>query len=125
MSNLLAKDIPFQFFEGCLEEFTKLKEGLTNGLILHHRIWGEPFELMCDASNHAVGVVLGQRINKKPHVIYYASHTLNNTQMNYTVTKKGFLAVVFPFEMFRPYLIGSYVIVFTIMLHLSLSLIHI
>ena len=66
---------------------------------------------MYDASDYAVGVVLGQRVNRKPHVIYYASHTLNEAQLNYTVTEKEFLAVVFGFEKVRPYLIGSHVIV--------------
>jgi len=68
---------------------------------------------MRDASNYAIGVVLRQRLDKKPHVIYYASHTLNDAQLNYTVTKKEFLAVIFSFEKFRPYLIGSHVIVYT------------
>jgi len=43
---------------------------------------------MCDALNCAVGVVLRQRIDKKPHIIYYASYTLNKEQVNYTVTEK-------------------------------------
>jgi len=68
---------------------------------------------MWDASNYAVGVVLGQMIDKKPHVIYYVSHILNKTQVNYTMTKKEFLTVAFRFEKFRPYLIGSHAIVFT------------
>jgi len=68
---------------------------------------------MYDASDYAVGVVLGQRVGKKPHVIYYASHTLNDAQLNYTVTEKEFLAAIFGFEKFRPYLIGSHVIVYT------------
>ena len=68
---------------------------------------------MGDASNYVVEIVLGQQINKKPHVICYASPTLNDTQMNYTVTEKEFLTMVFAFENFRPYLIGSHVIVFT------------
>jgi len=69
---------------------------------------------MYDASDYvAIGVILGQCVNKKPHVIYYASHTLNDAQLNYTITKKEFLAVIFGFEKFRPYLIGSHVIVYT------------
>jgi len=105
--------VPFHFFDECPVAFTKLKEALTSAPVLHPLIWGEPFELMCDASHYAVGVVLGHRVDKKPHVIYYASHTLNDAQLNYTMTEKEFLAVIFRFEKFRPHLIGSHVIVYT------------
>jgi len=67
---------------------------------------------MCDASDYVVGVVLGQRVDKKPHVIYYTSHALNDAQLNYTVTEKEFLAVIFGLEKFRAYLIGSHVVVY-------------
>ena len=50
-----------------------------------------PFEIMCDASDYVVGAVLGQRKDKKPYVIYYASKTLNSAQMNYTTTEKNYL----------------------------------
>ena len=56
--------------------------------------------MICDASNYAVGVVLEQRVDRKPHVIYYASHTLNEAQLNYTVTEKELLAVFLGFENF-------------------------
>jgi len=68
---------------------------------------------MCDVSDYAVGAVLGQRKDKKPYVIYYASKTLNSAQMNYTTTKKELLAVVFACEKFRSYLVGSPVVVFS------------
>ena len=68
---------------------------------------------MCDASDYVVSVVLGQRKDKKPYVIYYASKTLNNAQMNYTTTEKELLAVVFACEKFRSYLVGSLVIIFS------------
>jgi len=77
LTNLLAKDMPFHFSEECLQTFNWLKEALTSAPILHHLIWGESFELMCDAFDYVVGVVLGQRVDRKPHVIYYASYTLN------------------------------------------------
>ena len=68
---------------------------------------------MCDASNYAVGAVLGQRINKQPHVIHYASKTLNATQCNYSTTEKELLAIVFALDKFCSYLLGSKVIVFS------------
>lgn len=68
---------------------------------------------MCDASNYAVGAVLGQRYDRIFHVIYYTSKTLNDAQMNYTTTEKELLAIVFAFDKFRSYLMGTKVIVHT------------
>ncbi|CAA7018813.1 unnamed protein product [Microthlaspi erraticum] len=68
---------------------------------------------MTDASDYAVGAVLGQRKEKKLHVIYYASRTLDEAQCKYATTEKELLAVVFAFEKFRSYLVGSKVIVHT------------
>ncbi|PKA47724.1 RNA-directed DNA polymerase like [Apostasia shenzhenica] len=113
LSNLLAKDIPFNFSTECLKSFEFLKQSLISSPILRPPVWGEPFELMCDASDYALGAILGQRIDNKSHVIHYASHTLNEAQLNYTVTEKEFLAVVFAFEKFRSYLLGSQVIIYT------------
>ncbi|KAL6312333.1 hypothetical protein AAG906_008071 [Vitis piasezkii] len=59
------------------------------------------------------GAVLGQREDGKPYVIYYASKTLNEAQRNYTTVEKELLAVVFALDKFRPYLVGSFIIVFT------------
>ncbi|WJZ89358.1 hypothetical protein VitviT2T_008581 [Vitis vinifera] len=68
---------------------------------------------MCDASDFAIGVVLGQREDGKPYVIYYASKTLNEAQRNYTTIEKELLAVVFTLDKFHAYLVGSFIIVFT------------
>ena len=64
LTNLLAQDIPFHFSKECLKEFNRLKEALTFAFILHPLIWREPFALMCDASNYAIGVVLGQHVDR-------------------------------------------------------------
>ena len=69
--------------------------------------WSKEFELMCDASDYAVGTVLGQRQDKTFHTIYYTSKVLNEAQMNYATTEKEMLAIVFALEKFRPYLVGS------------------
>jgi RNase H-like domain found in reverse transcriptase len=71
------------------------------------------FEIMCDANDYAVGAVLGQRVDKKLHVIYYASKVLDNAQMNYITTEKEFFAVVFAINKFRSYLVRSKVMVYT------------
>ncbi|GKB91394.1 reverse transcriptase domain-containing protein [Tanacetum coccineum] len=75
--------------------------------------WNVSFELMCDASDFAVGAVLGQRIDGKFKLIYYASKTLTNAQEHYTTTKKELLVVVFSFDKFCPYLILSKIVVYT------------
>ncbi|KAI5313452.1 hypothetical protein L3X38_042628 [Prunus dulcis] len=85
---------------------------LTTALIIIPPDWSLPFELMCDASDYAVGAVLGQRVDKKPHAIYYASRTLNDAQLNYSTTEKELLAVIFALEKFRSYLITNKVIVY-------------
>ncbi|KAM1757941.1 hypothetical protein ACFX11_007123 [Malus domestica] len=97
----------------CHDAFNKLKDLLTSAPIITAPDWTLPFELMCDASDYAVGAVLGQRRDKLPHVIYYANRTLNDAQLNYTTTKKELLAVVFALEKFRSYLIGAKVIVYS------------
>ena len=66
---------------------------------------------MCDASDYAMGAVLGQRINKTFRVIYYASNTFNKAQENYSITEKEMIAMVFACEKLRPYILGSHVIV--------------
>ena len=68
---------------------------------------------MCDVSDYAVGAVLGQRIDKISHVIYYASRTLNDAQLNYLTTEKELLAVVFALDKFISYLLGSKVIIYS------------
>jgi len=75
--------------------------------------WSLPFEIMCDASNYAIGAVLGQRKDKKAYAIYYASRTLDEAQTNYATTEKEFLAIVFALEKFRPYIIDSKVVIFS------------
>jgi hypothetical protein len=113
LCSLLAKDIPFQFDEACHEAFQKLQSLLSSAPIMKPSDWSLPFEIMCDASDFAVGAVLGQRVGKLPHVIYYASKTLMDAQVNYTTIEKELLAVVFALDKFRLYLLGSKVIIYS------------
>ncbi|KAK8669873.1 hypothetical protein V6N13_104641 [Hibiscus sabdariffa] len=102
---LLQQNQPFVFDEDCQSAFKELKKRLVLVPIVIPPDWTSPFELMCDASDYAVGAALGQRRGKLFHVIYYASRTLNDAQINYATTEKELLAVVFAFDKFRSYLI--------------------
>ena len=105
--------LPFEFDDECLNAFQILKEALISAPIIQPPDWLLPFEIMCDASDYAVGVVLGQTKDKKHHAIAYASKTLIGPQLNYASTKKELLAIVFAIDKFRSYLVGAKVIVYT------------
>nr|GEX01314.1 reverse transcriptase domain-containing protein [Tanacetum cinerariifolium] len=101
MTRLLEKDTLFIFSKECIEAFQSLKKKLTKG------------ELMRDASDFAIGVVLGQRKTKHFQPTYYASKTMTDAQAHYTMTEKELLAVVYAFEKLWPYLVLSKSIVYT------------
>nr|GEX14830.1 reverse transcriptase domain-containing protein [Tanacetum cinerariifolium] len=113
MTHLLEKNAPFVFSDDCAQAFQTLKEKLTQASILIAPDWDQPFELMCDASDFAVGAVLGQRIEKHFRLIHYVSKTTNEAESNYTTTEKEMLAVVYTFENFCSYLIMNKSIVYT------------
>ncbi|KAK4383344.1 Transposon Ty3-G Gag-Pol polyprotein [Sesamum angolense] len=71
LCTLLQKDANFEFDGACAKAFDKLKESLTSAPVIRPLDWNQPFEMMCDASNHAIGAVLGQRIGKDPHTKPY------------------------------------------------------
>ncbi|XP_076937301.1 uncharacterized protein LOC143604824 [Bidens hawaiensis] len=113
LCNLLLKDVPFVFNEECLSAFNVLKNKLVEAPILLSPDWLLPFEIMCDASDYAVGAMLGQRVDKKLVAIYYVSKTLSDAQINYTTMEKELLAVVYALDKFRSYIWGRKVIVFS------------
>jgi hypothetical protein len=104
--HLLQKDVAFDFDEKCLATFRTLKSALVSAPIIQPLDWSQPFEIMCDASDYAVGAVLGQRKEGRVHAVYYASLTINEAQLNYATTKNELVAVVFTFEKFRSYILN-------------------
>nr|GEV58301.1 reverse transcriptase domain-containing protein [Tanacetum cinerariifolium] len=113
MTHLLEKETPFIFSKECIESFNTLKKKLTEAPILVVPDWNLPFELMCDASDYAIGLVLGQRKSKHFQPINYASKTMTEAQIHYTTNEKEMLAIVYAFEKFRSYLVLSKSIVYT------------
>ncbi|WJZ85756.1 hypothetical protein VitviT2T_005276 [Vitis vinifera] len=112
LCELLVKDAKFVWDDRCQWNFEELKLLLTTAPIVRAPNWQLPFEVMCDASDFAIGVVLGQREYGKSYVIYYAIKTLNEAQRNYTTTEKELLVVVFVLDKFRANLVGSFIVVF-------------
>ncbi|XP_075104897.1 uncharacterized protein LOC142178979 [Nicotiana tabacum] len=113
LDRLLEKDVSFKFDDACLKAFEELKKKLVSAPIIVTPDRKEPFELMCDASDGAIGAVLGQRRSKSFHFIYYASKIVTPAQINYTVIEKELLAVVWAFDKFRAYLVSTKVIVYS------------
>nr|GEV20235.1 reverse transcriptase domain-containing protein [Tanacetum cinerariifolium] len=106
VTHLLEKNTPFFVFsDDCVQAFRTLKEKLTEAPILIAPDWDQPFELMCDARDFAVGAVLGQRIEKHFRTILYPNKTMTEAESNYTTTEKEMLAVVYAFKKFLSYLI--------------------
>ncbi|GJZ39519.1 reverse transcriptase domain-containing protein [Tanacetum coccineum] len=105
------KDTPFEFNGECQKAFESLKEKLTCAPVIVSSNWNLPFKLMCDASDFAIGAVLGQKDGKNFHPIYFASKTFNSAPQKYIITEKELMAVVFAFDKFRSYLFLSKTIV--------------
>ena len=110
---MLEKDTKFNFDESCQNSFEEIKSRLVEAPIMAKPDCNRDFEIMCDASDFAMGAVLGQKAEKVFKAIYYASKTFNEAQENYSTTEKKMLTIVFACEKFRPYILGSHVIIHT------------
>ena len=120
LCRLLEKYAKFKFDESCERSFEEIRSKLVEAPIMEKPDSDKEFEIMCDASDYAMGDVLGQRIDKMFKVIYYASKTFNEAQKNYSTTEKEMLAIVFACEKFRPYILGPMSLSILIMLQLSI-----
>eukprot|EP00253_Pinus_taeda_P010530 PITA_10530 len=102
---LLTKDCEFKWDLDCQLEFETLKIRISEAPILRGPNWKLPFHISTDASDIALGVVLGQK-DLVPYAIYYTNKNLTPTELNYTMTKKAFLAVVHEINKFKHYITG-------------------
>ena len=86
LCRLLEKDAKFEFDDSCLSAFKEIKSKLVIAPIMATPDWNKEFEIICDASDYAMGAVMGQRTEKISRAIYYASKTFNEAQANYSNT---------------------------------------
>ncbi|GJU99840.1 reverse transcriptase domain-containing protein [Tanacetum coccineum] len=76
LTKLLEKDTPFEFDDECRRAFESLKEKLTCAPMIVSPNWNLPFELMCDASDFAIGAILVQKDGFYWPTIIKEAHTL-------------------------------------------------
>lgn len=97
----------------CDIAFAELKRLVSPTPILRGLNWDIPFQISSNASNIAIAVVFGQEEDKKPYAIYYISKNLTLSELNYTVTEKEFLVVIYAINKFRHYIMGYPVVLYT------------
>ena len=96
------------FYKRFIKDFSQIAKPLSSVLVQGTPFdWDLLFELMCDARDYTIGAVLGHKREQIFQVIYYASRTLNDAQLNYATNEKELLTIVLTFDKFRPYLIGN------------------
>jgi hypothetical protein len=100
------KNVEFKWTNSCQEAFNTLKHQLSTNPILRGPDWTLPFHISFDASDTAIGAILGQEENHLPYVIYFISKNMTPAELNYTVIEKEFLAVIYAINKFRHYITG-------------------
>ena len=111
LCRLLEKDAKFNFDKSSQYSFEEIKSRLVEAPIMAKPDWNKEFEIMCDANDYAMGVISGQKADKVFRAICYSNKTFNEAQENYSTTENEMLARVFACEKFRPYILGSHVII--------------
>ena len=105
MFKLLTKDSEFQWTESCQNDFEILKAKLSVAPVLRCPDWSLPFHISTDTSDMAIGGVLNQKEGQARYAIYFIRKNLTPAELNYTVTEKKFLAVVYYINKFHHYII--------------------
>lgn len=107
LNHLTRKDVPFVWSAECQAAFDHLKTRLCSPPILAYPIFDQPFHLYTDASQFALGYILGQNIDGKEHVIAYGGRELSHAEKSYSTTEREALAVVDGIKRYQPYIFGQ------------------
>ena len=108
LTDLLRKDVPFEWTPACDRAFQAIKRSLTEAPILAQPDFERPFFVVCDASNYAIGAALLQTdADGRDRAISYQSRRLQGPERNYPVHDKELLAMRYALIKFRVYLLGS------------------
>lgn len=113
LHHLLKKGVPFKWSECQQRAFHTLKTALTTQPVLAHFNPSLEVEIHTDASSYGLGAVLIQKHEDKEHVVAYASRALSKPELNYPITEKECLAIIWAIAKFRPYVFGRHFKVIT------------
>ena len=114
LRDLTHKGVEFKWNEKHDKAMADLIRRLTEAPILQFPDVSKPFFLMTDASEFAIGAVLGQKDEQdREHVIAYLSRRLTPCERNYSVIEKECLAIIYAFKQFRQYLLGQKTYLYT------------
>ena len=108
LTDLLKKDVPFQWNEKQQQAFDEIKRSLSSAPILALPNSERAFSVVCDASDFAIGSALMQEDDQgHDRVIAYESRQLKAAERNYPVYEKELLSVKYALEKFRVHLLGQ------------------
>ena len=113
LTNLLRKNILWEWSEQCRDAFETLKSRLIQSPILTCPDYTKPLILQTDASFSGIGAVLVQNYEGEDKVIAYASRSLSQAERKYSVTEKELLSILWAIKKFRPYIEGYHFTIIT------------
>ena len=106
--DLLRRDVVWNWTNDHRIAFKRLKENFLNCVALKHILPNIRFKLQTDASDIGISAILYQIDSENnPRIVSLVSRVLTKYEINYTVTEKELLAIIYAVLKFRYYLIGS------------------
>ena len=108
LNKLLQGEQKWEWGEEQTKAFEDLKKALISYPILRMPDFNKPFIIYTDASGYAIGAVLSQKTDSgEESAVCYASRTLKGAEINYGITEKECLAVVWAIKQYRVYVHGK------------------
>jgi hypothetical protein len=115
LTDLLAKDKPFDWTDAQDTSFTAIKNLLTDDITLKFPDPNKPFSVTTDASDFAVGAVLAQYdpATKEHRPVAFESRKLRPAEINYPTHDRELLAIIHALKTWRVYLDGNHFDIYT------------
>ncbi len=108
LTDLLRKDAGWDWSTHCQAAFDAIKQSLLQAPILALPDYTRSFQVVCDASDFAIGCALLQQDSEsRTRVISYQSRQLKAAELNYPVHDKELLAIKYALLKFRVHLLGG------------------